>query len=456
MNIIKKIIPVLFIIFSFVVIKFRSVPTGHIWNDYTVLYVEDSCDDAEISSVFDSLEISDYVSADNQLLPIEISKNSPEEAMLRLNINSSENEYLKKRMNYFYDASKKYRLYYVPDRFNDKLNQCISILEQKDIYAGVDSSLSFPFILPVLGIAAFVILLLCSKNRIVFAVSSIPFVLYIFCNPFYSCAAASFLLMLVVFFISNLWRREGFVKVLLTDYKNYVLILLALIAAFSNSGLSGLLFMLSIASSFAALFYFNIRESIIESRQVYKYLMIRTADKISPYAGKGPVVLVSLMLCIFSIFAYFLIFSSDNIRGHFAKILLPGSSVVKSDAFPELTDYTRWTFDVITKPLVSVNKNTDKNKVVYPRFVREDNLIKQVDYTLIYDDTYKNTVLDSINNLGFESIEKVVKIQGHDFKCGYTSASNFHVSVFSVICIILCFSSLLFLFISINKKGGKK
>jgi hypothetical protein len=229
-----------------------------------------------------------------------------------------------------------------------------------------------------------------------------------------------------------------------------------LIAAFSNSGLSGLLFMLSIASSFAVLLYFNIRESIIESKQVYKYLMIRTADKISPYAGKGPVVLVSLMLCIFSIFAYFLIFSSDNIRGHFAKILLPGSSVVKSDAFPELTDYTRWTFDVITKPLVSVNKNTDKNKVVYPRFVREDNLIKQVDYTLIYDDTYKNTVLDSINNLGFESIEKVVKIQGHDFKCGYTSASNFHVSVFSVICIILCFSSLLFLFISINKKGGKK
>lgn len=456
MNIIKKIIPVLFILFSFIVIRFRSVPTGHIWNDYTVLYVEDSCDDVQITSVFNSLEITGYVSAQGQNIPLDISQDSPEEAMLRLNINAVENEYLKKRLNYFYDASKKYRLYYVPNQFKDKLNQCISILEQNDIYAGVDSSLSFPFILPLLGIAAFVILLLCSKNRIVFAVSAAPFVLYIFCNPFYSCAASSFLLMLLVLFITNLWRREGFVKVIFTDYKNYILALFALVAAFSNSSLSGFLFLLSMGSSFAALLYFKIRDDIIESKQVYKYLMIRTADRISPYAGKASLVLVSLMVCIISIFAYFLVFSSDNIRGHFAKILLPGSSVVKSDAFPELSDYTRWTFDVITKPLVSVNKSADKNKVVYPRFVREGDFIKQMDYTLVYDDTYKNTVLASIDSLGFEAIEKVIKIQGHDFKCGYTSASNFHVSVFSVICIILCFSSLLFLFMTTNKKGGIK
>ncbi len=457
MGILKKLFLIIVLFISFIIIKFRSVPTGHIWDEYTVLYVSDEVEDSRITSVLDDLEIKNYVSKEQQKMPVVISVNSPEESMYKLTKDKSENEYLKKRLNFFYDYSKQYRLYYVPNEFKDKLNSCISILEQDGIYAGVDSSLSFPWILPVLGFIVAAVLYLCSKNKFIFTCASIVPLIYIFCNPFYSCAVAAFLFMLFVFLLSNIWRREGFIKIIFTNYKYDAILGISLISAFSTSFLTGLMFVLTIIASFIILYYLKSREDFEESKYTYKYLMIRTADKINVYAHKAKVVLPTIILCIITIFVYFTLYSSDNIRGHFAKILLPGSSVVKSDAFPELSDYYRWNFDIVTAPMRSLNKSEDKNKVVYPRFVRENGLIKKVENTITFDEIYKTTVYNSIDNLDFESIEKVIKKQGNDFKCGYTSASNFHVSVFSIICMILCLMLLLFLYISVRiKKGSKK
>ena len=71
-------------------------------------------------------------------------------------------------------------------------------------------------------------------------------------------------------------------------------------------------------------------------------------------------------------------------------------------------------------------------------------------------------------NPAFESIEKVIKSQGDDFTCGYVSAGSYHVSIFSIIMMFVCFAMLLFIYFStmikqkgmkqkvIKKKGGRK
>ena len=122
MGILKKLFLIIVLFISFIIIKFRSVPTGHIWDEYTVLYVSDEVEDSRITSVLDDLEIKNYVSKEQQKMPVVISVNSPEESMYKLTKDKSENEYLKKRLNFFYDYSKQYRLYYVPNEFKDKLN----------------------------------------------------------------------------------------------------------------------------------------------------------------------------------------------------------------------------------------------------------------------------------------------------------------------------------------------
>ena len=86
---------------------------------------------------------------------------------------------------------------------------------------------------------------------------------------------------------------------------------------------------------------------------------------------------------------------------------------------------------------------------------------QESDY-LTYDEGFKTSIFKNIDDLDFESIEKVIKVQGSDFTCGYVSAGSYHVSLFSIIMMFVCFAMLLFIYFStmikhkvIKRKGGK-
>ena len=71
--------------------------------------------------------------------------------------------------------------------------------------------------------------------------------------------------------------------------------------------------------------------------------------------------------------------------------------------------------------------------------------------------SFKQSVYDGIDNLDFYSIESVIKLQGDDFKAGYTDSASYNISIFSIIMMILCFIMLLFIYFSaIIGKGGKR
>ena len=186
---------------------------------------------------------------------------------------------------------------------------------------------------------------------------------------------------------------------------------------------------------------------------------------IQVFGGNGKIVMPIATASIVLVILYFT-FSNVTNSGLTKKskaIFIPGKAEVQAQELPQLEDFYRWNWDVITLPYKSLNLNYyDDETVVFPDYVVTDGIITEKDDYLTYDEGFKTNIFKNIDDLDFESIEKVIKLQGSDFTCGYVSAGSYHVSLFSIIMMFVCFAMLLFIYFStmikhkvIKRKGGK-
>ena len=195
MNLIKKVGILIFsLLTAFLMYQFRTVPSGKLWECYTVIYVPVETDEQFIIDGFNQFEIEEYVCLQKQRVPLMFLKNSVEKTLFTLNINNQNSEYLNLRENYFYDSAKQYKLFYVPNDYKENVNLLIKKLNKEGIAAGIDSSFSYPFVLPVFVLLIALILLLFSKKKsiyfptlifpLVFSLTNfiaVQFVEYLFC-----------------------------------------------------------------------------------------------------------------------------------------------------------------------------------------------------------------------------------------------------------------------------------
>lgn len=459
MNFIKKYIPVLFVIITIILLlTFKNVPKGHLWKDYTVLYAPANINENIIIQSLETSEISEYICLGNQRVPILLTPNSVEAAMLKLNINSSTSDYLSAREGYFYDLSGKYKLFYIPVAYKDNLDNCIRLLEKNNIKAGIDSDFSYPWLLPLI-ILLLVIMLLCfSRNKLLFLSECfIPFI-YVCTNPFYSSATAIILLFIALFFISNLLGRKGAVKQLFKGIIVIAIFVIAAVSAFSSSPLSGIFFIIMLAGVFSSiLIYCNLKEHH-ESKQHFKPVYIRPAKMISVFGGNGKIVMPLTIVGIIVIIVYFALSSSQTLKTDSSKVFIPGTAELQNPNLPEMEDYFKWNWTVYTAPLKSLNINYSSDEIIdFPSYQNEDGFIKETENVFSFNDVFKQKVYSDIDDLDFNSIEKVIKCQGNDFKCDYVSIGAYNVSLFSIIMMFICFAMLLFIYFSaIIKKGGRK
>ena len=466
MSIIKKVFPVLgIIITALLIITFRSIPKGKSWNDYRVLYVKTSTMPANFEQLLMNCGISEYVSLKNQRIPIMLSRNSVEEAMLKINISSEQNKYLYDRQNYFYDSKGEYSLFYIPDLYDKKLDEAVKVLTKAGAQAGIDCTLSYMWLLPIVIVVMSVLLAVFSKNKLFFIITSILPCIYVFCNAFYACAISVIILNICLFVISNLYNRRGAVKKIVFG-NMFLLIALAVsvVSAFSVSLKSGFFYILLLAGTACAVITALNCKSFSVKKYPFQPVLIRSARTVSSYGGKSGIVLTVMLVSAVVILAYFIL-GSFNIAGSRNKdnLMLPGKTntvqTVSQKKLPVLEDFFRWNWNVITTPYISLNGNSeyDENHVVYERFVEEDGIIQPQLYTMYYNDSFKKSVSDGIEALDFYSIEKVLKAQGEDFLADYTKSVSYNVSIFSIIMMISCFCMLLFLYFSaIIGKGGKR
>ena len=462
MNIIKKVLPVLgIIITALLTITFRTIPKGKTWNNYNILYVKTNTMPASFESIMKQNGINEYVSLQNQHIPIMLVRNSIEETLLKINISSAENKYLYDRQNYFYDSKGEYSLFYIPDFYEKKIDAAVQDLTKAGAQAGIDSTLSYLWLIPIVVLVLTVILTIFSKNKLFFLITAILPCVYTFCNAFYASAISVIILLLSLFILSNIYKRKGALNRFIAGN---ILVLIAtgisIVAAFSVSLLSGIFYIIIIAGTTCAVLTAFSIDKKVTSRYEFQPVMIRSAKRVSVYGGKSNIVLPVMLTAVVVIIAYFVL-GSFHIAGSSNKdnILLPGKTEVSDKKLPLLEDYYKWNWNVRTAPYKSLNNNGeyDDEHVVYPQFVEEDGIITQKNLNMYYNQSFKKEVYDSIEELDFYSIESVIKDQGNDFLAGYTKAASYNVNIFSIIMMIMCFCMLLFIYFSaIIRKGGKR
>ncbi|MCR4735797.1 MAG: hypothetical protein K5829_12430 [Treponema sp.] len=459
MKVLKKIIPVLLAIaISLLLIIFKTTPSGKLWNEYSVLYTDLAVQDSLVIQAFDTFGVKDFVCASNQDVPYVFYNEYLERMTIRITENFESFKYIKDRQKYFYDKSGEFRLYYAPKNYKKKLVDCASYLETATgLKAGVDSSSSYMRLLVII-FAVFVILLtFFSTKKFLFIFSCIIPTIYSFCFPFYSSIIADSVFVLCLFLFCNLWERAGSLKVLTKGFFIPALFIFSIVLAFSASISAGLFYILTILGSASVILFYLYLEEIYYSRLSFTPVMIRPARMISPYAGKKKLVLFSSIIVTGLVIIFFMLTSSGNFSLKTSSIELPAESKQRDESLPQLEDYYKWNWNVTSYPYKSLNTNDDENSIMYPRFIYSNGIISEKKEVMIYNDAYKEKVFNQIDELNYNSIEKVIKSQNADFVPGYKTSGSYQVNIFSVICMFICFTMLLFIFISaIIRKGGKK
>lgn len=456
-KLLKYISPVAFLISIFLIIQFKAIPNGKLWDNYSVLYVPVETDDDIIISALKGNGIQEYIALSEQYLPINLSQNSIEIAMFKLNLTNDGSEYHQRRNNYFFDKSNQYRLYYIPVSFKEKLNDTVSYLNHQKIQCGMDSTSSYPWIIPLIGLVLTLLLSMFSKNKFVFLAGSISPVIFLYCNPFYPVALSLSLILLVVFFISNLWNRAGLINRLINTFSVPTMLFISILCGFSANYKTGLLIFIELVSILSVLFFYYSIEAYFRSKKSFIPVLIKPAKMINVFAKKAGTSMTIVLSSALIFIALFFLTANENINSHLAKLLLPANAEIQDENLPQLEDYYKWAWDIKTTPYKSLNREEKENFIEYPKYVEDSNgLIRETKVVMAYNQNFKENTFNDIEKLPFNSIEKVIMSEGIRFNGGYKSSSDYHNNLFGIIMMFICFFILLFLYISIIIRRGNK
>lgn len=441
----------------FILFIFKTIPTGKLWNGFNVLYVPTETSEEMMIDAFSQSEILEHYELSNQYIPLTFKNFSPEISMLKLNFSNEDFSYLSKRQLYFFDKSGNYKLYYIPTKFKNNLNDCVKILSKRGVKIGVDNSSSYPVFIPIVMFLLFLLLLIFSKKKNVFFIGGIFLISFVICNPFYSCAVSVCLIFLILFFVSNIWKRKDFIIYLFSKPFVPVVLFFSILGSFSTSLKTGFMFLIAVFGIFNSLYVFTIFEDFIIQKRSFIPVKIRSAKRISIYAKKQNQTLISCMIVVFFLI-FISIFSNSSVSdSKFAKILLPSSNAY-SQELVSLDDYYNFAWNVSSAPYKSLNdKNQNSNFYQYPCYEEVDGKIVETMQIRSFNESFKNQIFDEIDLLNFNSIEKILKSQGENVKTGYLSTSSYHIGFFGIIVMIISLLILLFIYISsIITKGAKR
>lgn len=453
----KFITPIVFLLSLICIFLVKSIPTSKIWKEYTVLYVPAQTSDLKVLKAAESAGIKDVVALSGQYLPISLPENSVELSMFSINRNNPEYSYYISRNAFFFDKSNNYKLFYIPVEFKSKVYDLISILNTENIQSGIDSASSYPWMIALITLVLVIMLCLFSKNKVLFTVSALIPVIYLVSNPFYPLAIANILVILTLFFISNLWRRKGWFFYLINKYSVPAMLIFALICSFSISIKSGFMFIVQLISIASFIYSYREIEEYIRNRKVFTPVYIKSAHMTSMYAKKTNIVLPVCIAVSLLLTGVFFLSSNQTTGSRFSKMILPSPVNNKADELPQLEDYYNWIWKVKTYPFKSLNTNQEEYLVEYPRYKDENGVIRESKNLMAYNQNFKENVFTEIDDLQFNAIEKVMKSEGQNAVFGFSAAKSYNINLFSIIMMLICVFVLLFMyfFIIIGKESKR-
>ena len=315
------------------------------------------------------------------------------------------------------------------------------------------------------------------KNKIPFLAGAFLPLVFLYSNPFYPIAMATCLVLLCLFFVCNIWKRSGALKLLVSRRIVPLMLLVSFISAFAGSVASGFWFVLAAAGTAGALYSVYIAENWWRGKKMFEPVLIRPAKRVSLFAGKAFTILGIVCGGAILLFALFFLTSSNTINARTAKLLLPSNTSFQDSSLPSMNEYYRWAWNVKTYPYKSLNKNVaslavnaedseqnaantagSKNSEV----VEFDDFVEDAATGIIgvnrkimrFDDSFKKDIFDGIDSLQFDSAEKLMKSENSNFTGGYSAVNSYQINFFGIIMMFICLFILLFIYFSIIIRKG--
>lgn len=439
------VLPVFIIIVSIFLMQiFRVMPASRLWNGYTVMYLPVSQDSKIIEKTLEEYGCNDYISLRNQKVPLNVSEFSPEYMFG----NGDANGYLEKRKGYFFDFSRSYSVYYIPDSSDNCIPAVLKKLNSMNISAGINSSSACPW-MSILVVFVFAILQVWfSPRRIFTAMLNFFPVFFTFKMPFYSVASACCIFMTAMFICLRYWNRDGAVRKLQSSMPVIMFVFSPVLIVFLTGLKVGFLFLLVPIDVLAiAYVYFEVC-LIFESRYSFRPVLIRPASMINLMTNTNRFVVISCLAGTFLIFVS-AVLSLKNVSimetSAGSGILLPSKNSSGRE-LPGLEDFNSWRWSALTFPYRSLNEmqvsKTQKGQtVVFPRYTEKNGKIEKSVNSITYDDSFRKDSFNSIDDFSYNSIESMLKKQGYTGRAGYSGAGSSGVSVF--MCILLVMAMLI-------------
>lgn len=421
------------------------------WDKYNIIYISTDYQEKDVLDLLLTNGAEGIISKENSLYNV---KNAMLPTLAPYNNEGFSSDTM--RSFFFRDKSESCFLFYVPET---SLNQVISTLNKEKIPFGIDASVEYPVLCPVICLFACIILMAVSKMKTSESLCLLPFISASIAVPFYSVAASISCFLFAYCIIDMYVRRKGTVKVLLTKTYLWIVLAAGIISAIA-SGLRAVLFIITgLCISALLLIIVNLIERISLEESHFKPVYILSArwiDEKKRYNLK-----TLLTMSFFSVCFFILTLVSGTIETgiNTQGLLLPSpseyteerdfsaagyaelSEMHDSMRNPNLSDFLNEKWYAETAAYRKVNSSyktvSAGEKVILPSFVEKEGLISQNDETLFcFDDSYVSSAAESFKKM--DGIEKLLVSEERFFTTGYASTGKIELPAFAIPATVIC------------------
>jgi len=441
---------------------FRKIPISRLWKQYVVVYVSDQLEESAVLQLLEAAGCRDVISLSGQHIPASVPLSPIEKE-------SGSSSYLTRRNAYFFDLEHKFRLFYVPQAYE---NNAGSAIVSMHVPAGMDAQVRFPWVTPCISLLFFCFLCVFAARRDLFFAAGILLVLFGFSQPFAVNAASVCLALYSLYLALRFWRRRGAVHRLANSLIFSIFFLIPFFLVFSNSLRGGLLYVFTAFTSLFVLYGCLAYERLVETGSAFMPVLIRPASFMQVLTVRDSRYMLLCTGCIALLLCTALMsvhtFLPDS---HVGSLYLPAPTRYADDtALPTIKDFVAWDWNVRTYPYRSLHETaagtdaaapntvpSDGDKVSIPRYVMtEQGIQEQQEVVYTFDAAFRRQVLSDIDALPYPALEKLLKMQGNTVSTAYTSASGSRQSGVSLIALVIALFIPFVVFVVYTIFGRKK
>ncbi len=430
---------------------FRTVSVSQIWNGYRVLYVANSVDEKSVLEQLAASGCREVITRSAQKIPM----TSPFFSNL---MDSS--SYLNDRDGYFHDGSSQYNLFYIPDEYESEIENAVKLLVKNfHVQVGVDTRETYPFVIPLIVLAVYILLCFVSIKKVHFAFPGVFSMLFAFSMPFYSVACGVCLFLFALYLSNRMWGRKNVLDRLFKNIYVDALLAASVLAFISESVKCLALAAFVIASGVCALLLLREVREYKTQHATFQFSLIFTANQMPVVYAKNiryliyllvPISLL-LIVCLFS--ARFS--SSVSPTGIAMPSPVDEGSVENSALLPNMNDYFKWAWNIMVFPYRDLNTDSlsgevkEGDSVVVPRYENNVNGVKVKEETVFaFNNSFRKDMDKYVSDLEYPAIEKLFKEQSRNVSVAYSVHSQVaqkRGDIFSILVIIfsLCVPAIL-------------